>query len=142
MKKTLALMTVLCLAEGCVQGLTGDSSFIGTWSGAESISLNSAAPTAASASVQIGDAGNGQLIISLCPDGSGPLATATDATDLEVEAITCPPAATSTCASASLAIQGGTASMTSLGALSLSVTGTLTGCGSIEPFSVSFTGTM
>ncbi|HEX4382546.1 MAG TPA: hypothetical protein VH083_06345 [Myxococcales bacterium] len=141
MKKMLALMTVLCLA-GCVQGLTGDSSFIGTWSGAESISLNSAAPTAANASVQIGDAGNGQLIISLCPDGSGPLATATDDTDLEVEAITCPPAATSTCASASLAIQGGTASLSSLGALSLSVTGTLTGCGSIEPFSVSFTGSM
>jgi hypothetical protein len=140
MKKTLPL-TVLCLT-GCVQGLTGDSSFIGTWNGTESASVNSATPTVSNASTQISDAGNGQVIISLCPDGSGPLATATDATDLAVEAITCPPATTSTCASATLAIQGGTASLSSLGALSLSVTGTLTGCGSTVPFSVSFTGTM
>jgi hypothetical protein len=140
MNKMLAL-TVLCLT-GCVQGLTGDSSFIGTWNGTESVSLNSAAPTAANASVQISDAGNGQVVLSLCADGSGPLATEIDASDLQVEAFTCAPAASSTCASATLAIQGGTASLSSAGALSLSVAGTLTGCGSSVPFSVIFAGSM
>jgi hypothetical protein len=140
MKKTLAL-TALCLA-GCVQGLAGDSTFIGTWSGAEGVSVNSAAPVATNATVQISDAGNGQVLISLCPDNSGPLATAVDANDLSIEAFTCPPAATSTCASATLAILSGTVSLSVQGALLLSVTGTLTGCGSTVPFSANFNGTM